>query len=137
MSSAPRLPSGSGYRNPRGYIVLRRNGKRVFEHREVWEQAHGPIPEGGVIHHKDHNPANNSLENLELIDRNGTHLRVAHAADMKETGRRAGLSNKGKPKPPEQRAKMSAAAKGKPKPLDHPGVFREGHPYYPGRWAGK
>lgn len=36
-------------------------------HQEVWKAAHGPIPEGLVIHHKDGNPSNNALENLEAL----------------------------------------------------------------------
>ena len=36
-------------------------------HRYVWEKAHGKIPKGAHIHHKDGNPANNSLENLECL----------------------------------------------------------------------
>jgi hypothetical protein len=43
----------------------RRRGK--FLHREVWEAAVGPIPEGYQIHHKDGDPANNKLANLELV----------------------------------------------------------------------
>jgi hypothetical protein len=36
-------------------------------HREVWKAAHGPIPDGHLIHHIDGNPLNNTLENLECI----------------------------------------------------------------------
>lgn len=37
-------------------------------HLEVWAQAHGPIPEGFEIHHRDHDRSNNALSNLELLD---------------------------------------------------------------------
>lgn len=37
-------------------------------HVEVWTQAHGPIPEGFEIHHRDHNRSNNALSNLELLE---------------------------------------------------------------------
>lgn len=37
------------------------------EHVKVWEAAHGPVPEGYLVHHKDHDKSNNSLENLELL----------------------------------------------------------------------
>jgi hypothetical protein len=43
------------------------NGRRVLMHWYVWEKAHGPIPPGHCIFHKDRNPANNALENLELL----------------------------------------------------------------------
>lgn len=36
-------------------------------HQEIWKDANGPIPAGYEIHHKDHNPLNNDLSNLELI----------------------------------------------------------------------
>lgn len=36
-------------------------------HREVWKRAHGTIPAGHHIHHRDGNPLNNRLENLECL----------------------------------------------------------------------
>lgn len=36
-------------------------------HREIWKDANGPIPDGSHIHHKDGNPSNNAIENLECI----------------------------------------------------------------------
>ena len=46
-------------------------GKRTFvlEHRWLWVQAYGPIPEGYVIHHRDRNGLNNDLGNLECVSR--------------------------------------------------------------------
>lgn len=44
-------------------------GRVSLLHRAVWEAAHGPIPgpnRAWHVHHKDHNPANNRLDNLEL-----------------------------------------------------------------------
>lgn len=40
-------------------------GKRT--HRAVWEAAFGKIPKGCHIHHKDNNPHNNALANLECV----------------------------------------------------------------------
>ena len=40
-----------------------------FLHRAVWEEHHGPIPEGMVVTFKDSNPENCSIENLMLITR--------------------------------------------------------------------
>lgn len=45
------------------------NGKSIREHRLVWEKHNGSIPEGYVIHHKDGNGLNNSIENLEMMTR--------------------------------------------------------------------
>ena len=36
-------------------------------HRHVWEAFNGPIPQGFHIHHKDGDPANNHINNLELL----------------------------------------------------------------------
>lgn len=36
-------------------------------HREIYREAHGEIPAGYHIHHKDYNPSNNALENLECL----------------------------------------------------------------------
>jgi HNH endonuclease len=40
---------------------------RQYEHRYVWEQAHGPIPAGYHVHHKNGHKTDNRLENLELV----------------------------------------------------------------------
>lgn len=42
-----------------------RGGKKL--HRDVWRIAFGQIPAGCHIHHKDGNPANNLLANLECL----------------------------------------------------------------------
>jgi len=50
------LKKSGHYRNPNSCL-----------HRRVWEKHNGPIPKGMVIHHIDHDPANNEIENLELM----------------------------------------------------------------------
>lgn len=52
-----------------GYIWIRLpDGKgRRAEHRWVWEQANGPIPQGYEIHHRNEDRTDNRLENLELV----------------------------------------------------------------------
>ena len=42
---------------------------RVLQHRRVWFDANGDIPDGAVIHHINGNKTDNRLENLELCDR--------------------------------------------------------------------
>lgn len=37
-------------------------------HRQIWIDAHGEMPSGFDIHHKDGNTLNNAIENLEAID---------------------------------------------------------------------
>jgi hypothetical protein len=36
-------------------------------HREVWKHHYGEIPKGMNVHHKDENPLNNDISNLELL----------------------------------------------------------------------
>ena len=36
-------------------------------HRAIWRSVHGEIPDGHHIHHKDGNPNNNDVSNLECI----------------------------------------------------------------------
>ncbi len=42
-------------------------GRTLQAHRVAWETAHGPIPKGYVVHHKDEDRLNNALDNLELM----------------------------------------------------------------------
>ena len=56
-----------------------------MEHVLVWEKAHGPIPPGYQVHHKDENKLNNDLDNLELLDPL-THKRL-HSGCYIENGR--------------------------------------------------
>jgi hypothetical protein len=41
-------------------------GKKLL-HRLIWQHYKGEIPKGHVIHHKDGNKLNNSIENLECM----------------------------------------------------------------------
>lgn len=52
-----------------GYKLQSVSGKQFREHRLIWESAHGPIPAGMIIHHKNGNKLDNRLENLELVTR--------------------------------------------------------------------
>ncbi len=38
-----------------------------YLHRLIWEEHYGEIPKGYVIHHKDKNPQNNCILNLQLM----------------------------------------------------------------------
>ena len=63
------VPGGTKYRPKR---------KHQFEHRRVWEDAHGPIPAGMFIHHVNGDKLDNRLENLELLSKKD-HMQL-HAA---------------------------------------------------------
>lgn len=51
------------------YPAIYINRKDVHLHVLVWERANGPRPKGNSthIHHKDHDPLNYDLDNLELL----------------------------------------------------------------------
>lgn len=64
---------GKVFENNNGYYRFSDN---TLLHRYIWERFYGQkIPEGYVIHHKDHNPHNNSISNLQLmtIDEHNKH----------------------------------------------------------------
>ena len=58
----------SEIRSDRVYFSTNRNGKTESLHVAIWEHENGKVPEGFHIHHKDGNPLNNNIENLECID---------------------------------------------------------------------
>lgn len=59
---------------PKAWIML-----AVFE----WERAHGPLPAGYVVHHKDRNQMNDTVENLEAISRAAHMLEHRHEFEAK------------------------------------------------------
>jgi len=62
----PRVFWGNHYFavDAKGYYRNKRAGGLL--HRLIWENEYGPIPPGTFVHHKDGNPLNNDLSNLEL-----------------------------------------------------------------------
>ena len=56
---------GRSYYIPGGAHILR-GGTSL--HRQVWIDAHGPIPSGCVVHHLDHDCDNNDITNLAVVD---------------------------------------------------------------------
>lgn len=51
------------------YPAVYINGKSHHIHRLQWVKYYGEIPKGCVVHHKDENKLNWSIENLELLSR--------------------------------------------------------------------
>lgn len=52
---------------PSPYKKRKINGKTLLAHRVVWEEHHGPIPEGYHVHHKNGDKRDNRIENLEVL----------------------------------------------------------------------
>lgn len=55
------------YRLPDGHWTSPQPQPTIQLQRAVWKDAHGPIPEGYHIHHIDHDPGNNDIENLVAV----------------------------------------------------------------------
>lgn len=63
-------------RCPAEFLCMARADGYVMEHRLVMARWIGrPLLRAEVVNHKDHNPANNARENLELYPSNGDHKR--------------------------------------------------------------
>lgn len=69
------MPLGSIVVNSAGYKLRKRSMEGTlwerweFLHRALWEEAHGPIPDGMVVIFKDGNKSNCELSNLMLISK--------------------------------------------------------------------
>lgn len=63
------------YLTAEGYVERRHgprgNSRSVGWHRDVWEAAFGPIPEGLHVHHINENKLDNRIANLSLVSNAG------------------------------------------------------------------
>jgi hypothetical protein len=73
-----RRQNGLGNINAAGYVDIRWNGKRTYEHIKVAQMALGkPLPAKAVVHHVDENKSNNAPENLVICPDEAYH-RLIH-----------------------------------------------------------
>ena len=68
-----------------GRDYLYNSNTRQYLHRYLWEREYGKIPEGYEIHHKDKNPLNNDLNNLELLS--STEHKKLHSDELTDDNR--------------------------------------------------
>lgn len=62
-----RRPEGEGYQDPRGYVIVKRDGRKLAEHQWVMEQMLGRrLLPGENVHHRNGVKNDNRPENLEL-----------------------------------------------------------------------
>ena len=85
----------------KGYVHVKppKGYKHCKLHQYIWMCVNGDIPEGYDIHHKDHNKLNNSIYNLELVERHvhiSEHKIGKHHSD--ETKRKMSKANVNNPK---------------------------------------
>ena len=58
------------------YVRYTKNGRHLYEHREVWEQHNGPIPDKMEIHHINGKHDDNRIENLALVTHKQNKLKM-------------------------------------------------------------
>lgn len=56
-------------KSPRRRIKIADLNKWQYYSHYIWEKHNGKIPKGYLIHHKDKNPLNDNIENLEIMTR--------------------------------------------------------------------
>lgn len=70
-----KIVKGYYYSRCPGHPYASKHGNYVAVHRLVYEQYLGRyLTPKEVVHHKDDNPANNDISNLEMFESNGAHL---------------------------------------------------------------
>lgn len=56
-------------KHPRAWVKISEPNVWRERAKVVWEAVHGPIPRGMVIHHRDRDPLNDELANLQMMTR--------------------------------------------------------------------
>lgn len=74
---------GGIWKDKDGYLLLNVNGKRIREHRLVWETYHNCcLLPWAIIHHINGVKDDNTIENLQAIPTQGIHL-INHTSHRK------------------------------------------------------
>jgi len=68
-----------------GYVLMHKNGKRIYKHHLVMEKHLGrKLKRGEVVHHINEDRADNRIENLKLYKNSGTHVWAEHLSKKNE-----------------------------------------------------
>lgn len=62
----PKRPDGL-HVTAKGYLRGNFNGRLRLAHVVIWEKAHGPVPPGHLVHHKNEDKQDNRLRNLQAV----------------------------------------------------------------------
>ena len=77
----------TGAQNTKGYGCFAVNGKSELAHRLVWEEGHGPIPDGMTVDHLCRVHSCIRLDHLELVTTGENHLRGLASAGFVPGGK--------------------------------------------------
>lgn len=66
---------GGLHKRKDGYFRINIDGERYLYHRHLL----GLINSDKVVHHKDNNPSNNELDNLEVFEGQSQHIKYGHS----------------------------------------------------------
>ncbi|AFL75389.1 HNH endonuclease signature motif containing protein [Thiocystis violascens] len=75
------------------YKTTTLGGKPILSHRKVWIQFRGEIPVGYHVHHKNGDPFDNRIENLELLSAADHAARHTRGREPWNKGNRYGLTD--------------------------------------------